>query len=63
MEKSQKLANFIKNSKSEDKELPKTEETQNMNESDGLVEKFDRKIVNSKGKQLLREQLFENNTI
>jgi hypothetical protein len=56
--KSQKLKNFIeKDKKSENK----VEDINQIQENDGLFERFDKKIVNSKGQTLLREQLYESN--
>jgi hypothetical protein len=56
--KTQKLKNFIQKDK---KIESKVEDINQIQENDGLFERFDKKIVNSKGQTLLREQLYEAN--
>lgn len=58
--KSQKLKNFIDKDKVTNKEI-EDDSVKSLQESDGLFERIDKKLVNKKGQTLLREQLHETN--
>lgn len=55
--KNSKLKNFIQKDKVEEK----PENSREINENDGLLERIDKKFVDKDGKMLLKEQLHEPN--
>lgn len=63
MDNKEKLENFLNksNKKNQDNQINSDENQRIISENDGLMERFDKKLVNKSGKQLIREQLHESN--
>lgn len=65
MENNKKFEKFLdktnKNEKIDNQEELSDNSTRLIHENDGLMERFDKKLVNKNGKQLIREQLHESN--
>lgn len=66
MENNKKFEDFLNKTSKKENNQQNQEDFSNENnrmisENDGLMERFDKKLVNKNGKQLIREQLHESN--